>query len=109
MKFLIYSSDQVTQSKLESTKKILMFLYGSTEIEIRTTKIYPSTIKKAVDEGTLVFDVTSKKSKSDGVHNLDLKESTSALLYGIVEYVNLGISESVILKAISFTNRELKR
>lgn len=109
MKFLIYSSDQAPQSKLEIAKKILASLYRSGEFETRTTKVYTSTIKKAVEDGVFVVDVTSKKSRTDGVLNLDLKKQTDEFLHDIITHIEVGISEKSVVDTINLANRELKR
>ena len=96
MNFTIFSGyNKESAAKLE---KILTCLYRSSKFKIVSEKT--STIKVSDYKDSKLFNVSGSPLRSNKVLEVDLKSSPDKLVYDIITFVDLGVSDTVVQKAL---------
>ena len=98
MKFLIYGEKE----KAEKLEKILNSLYRSNEFKFLSSTPSTTSVNKYTNDGYLVFRIGSYtgKSYSDKVLNVNFREPIDKVVYDIVNFVDIGVSEKGIVEAL---------
>lgn len=102
MKFLIYKGSNKDQA--EKLKKILEFLYDQSEVRITSSKVSTAGVTRYSKDNDCIFNITSRsdvyKSYSDRVLNVNLDSNAGSLLYEIVNFVDVGVTEKTVVGAL---------